>query len=99
MAFDRSLCTMATCSVEQYGWYHYVPNLGANAFYLAVFAVFAIIQLYLAIRYKVWGTFAGGLVLGCVVEAIGYAGRVMQARGDGIFKKKFVCSHSHRPVD
>ncbi|KAJ4012578.1 phospholipid-translocating ATPase rsb1 [Fusarium irregulare] len=89
MAFDRSLCTMATCSVEQYGWYHYVPNLGANAFYLAVFAIFAIIQLYLAIRYKVWGTFAGGLVLGCVVEAIGYAGRVMQARGDGIFKKKY----------
>ncbi|RBR09327.1 uncharacterized protein FIESC28_09935 [Fusarium coffeatum] len=89
MAFDRSLCTLATCSVEQYGWYHYVPNLGANAFYLAVFAIFAVIQLYLAIRYKVWGTFAGGLVLGCVVEAIGYAGRVMQARGDGIFKKKY----------
>ncbi|KAF4449687.1 RTA-like protein [Fusarium austroafricanum] len=90
MAFDRNLCTMATCSVEKFGWYHYVPNLGANAFYLAVFAVFAIVQLYLAIRYRVWGTFAGGLVLGCVTEAIGYAGRVMQARGDGIFKKKCV---------
>ncbi|EXL90499.1 RTA1 like protein-domain-containing protein [Fusarium oxysporum II5] len=87
--FDRNLCTLATCSVEKFGWYHYVPNLGANAFYLAVFAIFAIIQLYLAIRYRVWGTFALGLVLGCVTEAVGYAGRVMQARGDGIFKKRY----------
>ncbi|KIL84622.1 sphingoid long-chain base transporter rsb1 [Fusarium avenaceum] len=89
MAFDRSLCTIATCDVKVYGWYHYVPNLGANAFYLAIFGIFAVVQIYLAIRYRVWGTFAGGLVLGCITEAVGYAGRVMQARRDGIFKKNY----------
>ncbi|KAF4465657.1 sphingoid long-chain base transporter rsb1 [Fusarium albosuccineum] len=90
MAFDRNLCTLDTCSVEVYGWYHYIPNLAANALYLAIFSIFAIVQLHLAIRYRVWGTFAGGLVLGCITEAIGYAGRIMQARGDGIFKKKCI---------
>jgi hypothetical protein len=73
MNLDRTLCTLATCSVEQYGWYSYIPNVGANAAFLVVFAVLAIIQLYLAIRYRVWGAFAGGLVAGCVTEAIGYA--------------------------
>jgi hypothetical protein len=88
MTLDRTLCTLATCSVEQYGWYSYIPNVGANAAFLVVFAVLAIIQLYLAIRYRVWGAFAGGLMAGCVTEAIGYAGRVLQGHGDGIFEKK-----------
>jgi hypothetical protein len=88
MTFDRSLCTLATCSVEEYGWYSYIPNMGANFAFLAIFALLAIAQLYLAIKYRVWGTFAGGLVAGCVAEIIGYVGRVLQSHGDGIFKKK-----------
>jgi hypothetical protein len=88
MTLDRNLCTLATCSIEEYGWYSYIPNVGANAAFLVVFAVLAIAHLYLAIRYKVWGAFAGGLVAGFVTEAIGYIGRVLQGHGDGIFEKK-----------
>lgn len=88
MTLDRDLCTLATCSVEEYGWYSYIPNIGANAAFLVIFAAFAVAQLYLAITYRVWGAFAGGLVAGCVTETIGYVGRVLQAHEDGIFKKK-----------
>jgi len=88
MTLNRNLCTIATCSMEEYGWYSYIPNMGANIAFLAIFAIFAVVQLYLAIKYRVWGTFAGGLVAGCVAETIGYVGRVLQSHGDGIFKKK-----------
>ncbi|KAM0705024.1 hypothetical protein Q7P35_007811 [Cladosporium inversicolor] len=97
MTLDRSLCTLATCSVEEYGWYSYIPNMGANIAFLAIFAIFAVVQLYLAIKYRVWGTFAVGLVAGCVAETIGYVGRVLQSYGDGIFKKK--SSTKRRPID
>lgn len=88
MTLNRDLCTSTTCSVEEYGWYSYIPNMGANIAVLAILAIFAIVQLYLAIKYRVWGTFAGGLVAGCVAETIGHVGRVLQSHGDGIFKKK-----------
>lgn len=88
MTLERNLCTLTTCSVEEYGWYSYIPNMGANIAFLAIFAMFAIAQLYLAIKYRVWGTFAGGLVARCVAETIGYVGRVLQSHEDGIFKKK-----------
>jgi hypothetical protein len=88
MTLDRSLCTLATCSVEEYGWYSYIPNMGANIAFLAISALFVVAQLYLAIKYRVWGTFAGGLVAGCFAETIGYIGRVLQSHRDGIFKKK-----------
>jgi hypothetical protein len=88
MTLDRSLCTLATCSVEEYGWYSYIPNVGANAGFLVIFAVLAIAHLHLTIRYKVWGAFAGDLVTGCVTGTIGYVGRVLQGHGDGILEKK-----------
>lgn len=90
MAFDRNSCTLATCSVAQYGWYSYIPQLWPNALFLAIFGVLAIAQLYLALKYRIWGAFAGGLVLGCVTEVIGYVGRLLQSHGDGIFKKRSV---------
>ncbi|KAK4507726.1 hypothetical protein PRZ48_001461 [Zasmidium cellare] len=89
MSLDRTSCTLATCSVEIYGWYSYIPNVPANIVYLAIFGILAFAQLFLAIKYRVWGAFAGGLVLGCVTEAIGYVGRVLQGEGDGIFKKSY----------
>ncbi|MCJ1307055.1 hypothetical protein MMC25_000701 [Agyrium rufum] len=63
------------CSIENtvYGYY---PNLGANAFFCAFFAVLCIVQIFLGIKYKTW-TFMVALGLGCLAEAIGYAGRVI----------------------
>jgi hypothetical protein len=63
------------CSVED-TIYGYEPNLGLNAFFLAVFALFALIHIPLFIRYKTW--FYGiAIAMGCIGEAIGYGGRII----------------------
>ena len=56
--------------------YGYFPSLPANAFFLALFIILLITQLYLGIRYRTW-TFAFALSCGCLVEAVGYIGRLM----------------------
>lgn len=56
--------------------YQYQPSLGANAFFLAFFALCAILQLLFGLKYRTW-TFLVALVLGSACEAIGYIGRVM----------------------
>jgi hypothetical protein len=45
--------TLFTCSIEGtlYGYY---PNLGANAFFVAFFALCFLWQLFCGIRYKTW---------------------------------------------
>lgn len=50
--------------------YGYYPNLGANAFFCAFFALCLGIQLVLGIRYKTW-TYLVALGFGCLGEAIG----------------------------
>lgn len=89
-----SECTQVSplCPVEAtvYGYY---PNLGANAFFCASFAVFTIAQLVLGIRYKTW-TWMIATVVGCAMESIGYGGRIMMNRNPfdgGGFKMQIVC--------
>ncbi|KAJ6196419.1 RTA1 like protein-domain-containing protein [Bipolaris maydis] len=54
----------------------YYPDIGANAAYAGFFALFAIINLGLGVRYKTW-TYMVAMSLGCVGEAVGYAGRII----------------------
>jgi RTA1 like protein len=63
------------CPVEDtiYGYY---PNLGANAFFTAFFGVFAMINLYLGLRYRAW-TFLIAMSIGCAGEALGFVGRIL----------------------
>ncbi|KAI9888105.1 MAG: hypothetical protein M1823_000040 [Watsoniomyces obsoletus] len=68
---DRSLCTFQTCTPEL----GYVPNLGGNAFFLAVFAALLPINLFLGIRHRTWG-FLVGMTGGLVLEAVGYGARI-----------------------
>jgi len=70
-------CTEITpiCPIED-TIYGYAPNLGLNAFFIAVFAIFALLQFYLGTRYKTY-FFAYVIVLGCCGEAIGYGGRII----------------------
>jgi hypothetical protein len=56
--------------------YGYYPNLGANAFFCAYFAIFLIANTFLTFRYKTW--FYGLLLmLGAASEAAGYIGRIL----------------------
>jgi hypothetical protein len=48
----------------------YVPSLPANATFLAVFSLVAVVQLMQGIAWKTWG-FMNAFVLGSLLEIIG----------------------------
>jgi hypothetical protein len=56
--------------------FDYIPSLGGNAIFAAIFGVLIIGQLYFGVRHKIWG-YMCAMILGLVLEVIGYAGRVM----------------------
>lgn len=70
------ICTLDTCSVEDWGYVHYRPTIPGNALFLALMAVLAICQLALGIIHKT-KSFAITLCLGLLTEAVGYIARVL----------------------
>lgn len=72
---DCTEVVLPQCPVER-SIYGYYPSLGANAFLAAWFAVFFFPNIIFGIYYKAW-TYMLALSVGCVVEALGYAGRIM----------------------
>ncbi|KAK1979950.1 RTA1 like protein [Colletotrichum cereale] len=70
------VCTLDTCSVEQWGFVRYRPSVAGNALFLAIMAVIAIYQVYLGIRHKTRG-FMIAICLGLMTEAVGYIARVL----------------------
>lgn len=74
-SYDDCLNVTAQCPVNEtiYGYY---PSLGANAFFIAIFAICLVAQSYLGLRYKTW-TYLIALFFGCLGEVIGYAGRII----------------------
>lgn len=63
------------CTVEN-TIYGYLPNLGANAFFIAMFAVLAIAQLVIGLPKKTY-FYSIAIAIGCAGECIGYGGRLM----------------------
>ncbi|KAK9240692.1 RTA1 like protein-domain-containing protein [Lipomyces kononenkoae] len=70
-----TLCTLSTCDLTL-AHFTYVPNLGGNAFFAALFGVCGLAQIPLGIRYRTWG-FVIAAIFGLAGEVIGYAGRIM----------------------
>ncbi|KIY03422.1 uncharacterized protein Z520_00113 [Fonsecaea multimorphosa CBS 102226] len=69
-------CTIATCSIKEYGQIQYIPTLVGNAIYTGIFGLLLLLQLLLGIRYRTWG-FLVGMTCGIVLEIVGYVGRLM----------------------
>lgn len=67
-------CTLDLCPLTD-AYIDYIPSLGGNAFYLALFSLLLLLQTILGIRYRTWGYLAG-LTGGLILEVIGYAGRL-----------------------
>lgn len=67
-------CTLQTCCLEQ-GTVRYLPTLGGNAAYAAIFALILVLQIGLGVRYRTWG-FAVGMFAGLLLELLGYVGRI-----------------------
>lgn len=63
------------CPVEGtiYGYY---PNLGGNAFFIALFALLTLCNAGLGLKSRTW-TYLIALFFGSLGEALGYVGRVM----------------------
>lgn len=66
------------CPVEA-SIYGYEPNLPATCFFLVLFALCGVVNIYLGIRYKTWA-YMVALGLACFTEALGYAGRILLSR-------------------
>lgn len=63
------------CPVES-SIYGYYPSVPGNAFLLTWFGILLIINSILGIRLKTW-TYMIAMILGCISEVIGYAGRLI----------------------
>lgn len=72
--YTPSECTISTCPAS-FRQIEYTPSLGGNSFYLAIFALVLVAQLFLGIRYKTWG-FVAGMFGGLTLEILGYISRV-----------------------
>ncbi|KID59619.1 RTA-like protein, partial [Metarhizium hybridum] len=67
-------CNVDTCSLS-YAQVQYQPSESGNLAYLIIFAVLLLAQSVLGIIYRTWG-FSIAMVLGLVLEVIGYVGRL-----------------------
>jgi hypothetical protein len=69
-------CTFDTC--ELYGSYFpYRPSRSANLAFTVLFGISAIVFLAQGITSKKWWGFTVAMLMGCVLEVIGYMGRVL----------------------
>jgi hypothetical protein len=69
-----SQCTPALCPIEL-AVVNYVPSLEANALFIAIFAVFFILQTTMVFFYKTY-SYSFALCLGLCLEMLGYLARV-----------------------
>lgn len=68
-------CTLSICPVE-WSVYQYRPSMASSIAFIVLYALAMIIHIYLGIR---WRTkfFMSFMVIGCIIEIVGYGGRIM----------------------
>ncbi|KAJ6438053.1 RTA-like protein [Purpureocillium lavendulum] len=71
----NSNCTLDICPLE-WSVYNYRPSLQANITFLAIFAVAAAVHTFLGLKWSSWW-FMSFAVFGCLVEVMGYVGRIV----------------------
>jgi hypothetical protein len=70
-----ALCTSALCDLTL-AHFDYIPSIGGNALYAAIFGLYIFANLFLGIKHKTWGYMAA-MLLGLSGEVIGYIGRIL----------------------
>ena len=71
----NSNCTLGPCPID-WSILRYQPNIPANSIFLAVFGVSLLIHTLQGWKWRTWG-FAASMLCGCILEIIGYAGRLI----------------------
>lgn len=72
---NNANCTISVCPVEL-SVYGYRPSLGLSGALIGLYAIAALFQVVLGLRYKSW-TFMSAMLLGCFDEILGYVGRII----------------------
>ena len=76
---NTELCTLSTCPLklgnDTLANQDYLPTLGGNSLFAAIFGVLLLVQLFFGIRYKTWG-YLVGILGGLLLELLGYIGRI-----------------------
>lgn len=83
---NPQLCTYDTCPLKGFAQLNYRPNFSGNVISLSLFGLGLVVQIGQAIRYRTWGYLAA-ICGGCVLEVIGYAGRLLLWNND--FNKNY----------
>ena len=60
---ENFICSLATCSVKQWGYVKYQPSIPGNALFLAIIVALVGAQIYLGVRYRTGGV-CGAMVVG-----------------------------------
>ncbi|KPM40284.1 hypothetical protein AK830_g6277 [Neonectria ditissima] len=68
-------CTLDLCDI-QWSVYKYQPSLAANITFIVLYAIAMGVHIFLGFRWKSWW-FMTFMILGCLVEIIGYIGRII----------------------
>ncbi|KAF7552550.1 hypothetical protein G7Z17_g4242 [Cylindrodendrum hubeiense] len=68
-------CTLDLCPIE-WSVYKYQPNLAANIIFIVIYAIAMGVHVYLGFRWRAWW-YMVFMMLGCIVEIIGYIGRIL----------------------
>jgi len=94
MPHNYNLCTDVTPDCPVSGTvYGYYPNLGANAFFVALFAVLLVAQIVIGTLTRTW-TFMLAVGLGVFGEMAGYVGRIIMHKNpwsQGGFEAQICC--------
>ena len=72
---DHVNCTLTYCPVEA-SVYGYRASLPLSALLIALYGLCMVAQIALGVKFRTWG-YMIAMVLGCIDEIIGYAGRIM----------------------
>ena len=69
-------CTVEICPISSSNW-DYLPSLAANGVFIALFSLSLAGYLGQAFIARSWKGFTIAMVGGCILEVLGYAGRIM----------------------
>lgn len=68
-------CTLAVCPLS-FSVYQYRPSIPANGAFIALFALALVIHIIQGAIWRTW-MFTLAMSCGCIIEVIGYSGRIM----------------------
>ncbi|KAF4625050.1 hypothetical protein G7Y89_g13119 [Cudoniella acicularis] len=69
------LCTLSLCDLSL-AHFDYIPSIGGNSLYAAIFGIFILMNIFQGIRYKTWG-YMVAMCIGLAGEVVGYIARIL----------------------